>query len=169
MAKLKKRLIASLPDDIRDYLDLRVLSVDPGPKASYYALFFGGDLVKTGKISHKDFDWSPGEQVDLALIEVPTGWPVKSKDGGISLLESAIRAGEWLGWYRRYGALSFAVPSAAWRAVLFGRPNPSDKDIKLYTNDLISNRDVQLNNVHVRDAIAMFLAIKVASKEVVVL
>jgi len=146
-----------------------VLAVDPGPVTSYWAFFAGGRLVGTGKSASADqmhdFVGSP----EVVLIETPVGWPVRSRDGGMALLRTAEAGGRLAGFFEARSDLTRVcmVPSAAWRSTLFGRVNPGDGAVKMYVEgqlafDKKSNRKIQLNNAHVRDAAAVFLAARVA-------
>ena len=149
-----------------DALGGRVISIDPGPKLNFWALFDGGDLEATGKTRAGE-EMDEGE-VSLALIETPVGWPVRSPDGGMSLLPTAVEVGRLSEHWVCRGARVFLVGSTAWRSVLFGRTNPSDREVKLYVEgvvDMKANRKIQLNNAHVRDAVGMFLAARVLARE----
>ena len=170
----RQSLRSRLRDDLArrgvtsDAINGYVLSIDPGPKESFIAIFDGGRLIETGKFVGDDYYLLNASSLNLLLVETPVGWPVRSADGGMALLETAVRVGSLMGHYECKGVKSVPVGSTAWRSTLFGRTNPSDKEVKMYVEgavDMKANRKIRLNNAHVRDAIAMFLAVDVLVRE----
>lgn len=94
-----------------------ILAVDPSRWGVYWVLLGGSGPLSWGY-------WSPSDPLppaDLVALELPLGTPVRTGDGGLALLATALWAGFVGGHYLSQGVGVMWTTPHEWRRGLLGK------------------------------------------------